>query len=57
MSVQTKEIGDLVLCAECGHPGDALSTIPTLDGTVRRCANVDQCEERKEARASFTGVW
>ena len=41
-------------CVECGHPADLSATIPALDGTNRRCADHDACEERKESHAAFT---
>ncbi len=41
-------------CVECGHPGDLAVTIPALDGTNRRCADYDACEDRKESHAAFT---
>jgi hypothetical protein len=43
-----------VLCAECGRSVVMTETIPALDGSGRRCADYDACDERKEARSGFS---
>jgi hypothetical protein len=53
MSIHYDDAPEVVRCVECGHPGDAATTIPALDGHARRCADHDGCEERKESRAAF----
>ncbi|HTW85937.1 MAG TPA: hypothetical protein VMD91_17840 [Candidatus Sulfotelmatobacter sp.] len=45
---------EAVLCAECGRSVDVTETMPALVGGGRRCIDHDACDERKEARSSFS---
>lgn len=45
---------DLATCAECGRMVPFGDTVSGSDGRERRCADDEECNDRKEARSSFT---
>lgn len=47
---------DLATCAECGRMVPFDDTVPAIDGSERRCADDEACNDRKEARSSFTAA-
>ena len=49
-----EEVMEPARCVECGHPAGQAATIPALDGRGRRCANQEDCHDRKEARSAFS---
>jgi hypothetical protein len=54
MSISTDDMPAMTRCDECGHENDPRATIPALDGRGRRCADQDECHDRKESRSAFT---